>query len=69
LSSASNSEVQQLLESALERLNLARARLSDLIARRGPDGLGEVLGDVNKAISDLEEALKLLRRGSWASGS
>jgi hypothetical protein len=34
-----------------------------LISRGGPDGLGEVLGDVNFSIARLEEALKLLRRG------
>jgi hypothetical protein len=53
----------------LERLRRARAKLMDLISWSGVDGLGEVLGDVNKAISDLEEALKFLRgRGAW-SGS
>ena len=53
--------VQQLLEVALERLSRARAKLMDLISRSGVDGLGEVLGDLNKAISDLEGVLKLLR--------
>ena len=53
--------VEEALETALERLQRARAKLMDLIARRGPDGLGEVLGDLNKAISDLEGVLKLLR--------
>jgi acyl-CoA reductase-like NAD-dependent aldehyde dehydrogenase len=55
-------EEAPLVEEALERLQRARAKLMDLIARRGSDGLGEALGDVNKAISDLEEALRLLRR-------
>jgi len=54
-------EVAPIIEGAVERLERVRARLMDLIARRGPDGLGEALGDVNKAISDLEQALKLLR--------
>ena len=54
-------EICQLLEVALERLNRARAKLMDLIGRRGSDGLGEVLGDLNKAIGDLEGVLKLLR--------
>jgi hypothetical protein len=57
-----SAELVQLLESALGRLARARAKLMDLVSRRGPDGLGEVLGDVNKAISDLEQALRLLRR-------
>jgi uncharacterized protein (UPF0548 family) len=56
-------EVRQLVEIVLERLRRARAKLMDLISRGGPDGLGEVLGDLNKAVGDLEEALKLLRRG------
>lgn len=56
-------EVRQLLEVALGRLRRARAKLMDLISRSRADGLGEVLGDVNKAINDLEEASKLLRRG------
>jgi acyl-CoA reductase-like NAD-dependent aldehyde dehydrogenase len=55
-------EAAPLVEEALERLQRARAKLMDLIARRDSDGLGEALGDVNKAISDLEEALRLLRR-------
>lgn len=55
-------ELEQLLEVALERLRRARARLMDLVDRSGVDGLGEVLGDVNKAVHDLEEALKLLGR-------
>ena len=55
-------ELEQLLEVALERLRRARARLMDLVDRSGVDGLGEILGDVNKAVHDLEEALKLLGR-------
>jgi hypothetical protein len=55
-------ELEQLLEVALERLRRARARLMDLVDRSGVDGLGEILGDVNKAVHDLEEASKLLGR-------
>jgi hypothetical protein len=54
-------EVAPIIEGAVERLKRARAKLMDLITQRGSDGLGEVLGDVNKAVSDLEEVLKLLR--------
>jgi len=57
-----SSEPQQLLEVALERLRRARAKLMDLISRERVGGLGEVLGDVNKAVSDLEGVLKFLRR-------
>jgi hypothetical protein len=51
---ATAEEVRQSLEVVLERLRRARAKLMDLVSRGGPDGLGEVLGDLNKAISDLE---------------
>ena len=62
-------EVAPIIEGAVERLERVRAKMMDLIAQRGPDGLGEILGDLNKALSDLEQALKLLRgRGAW-SGS
>jgi hypothetical protein len=54
-------EACRLLEVALERLSWARAKLMDLISRERVDGLGEVLGDVNKAVGDLEQALRLLR--------
>jgi hypothetical protein len=54
-------EVVQLLEVALERLRRARAKLMDLVSRERVGGLGEVLGDVNKVLHDLEQALKLLR--------
>jgi hypothetical protein len=58
--------VAPVIEEALERLRRARAKLLDMIARDHADGLGEVLGDVNKAISDLEGVLKLLRgRRPW----
>jgi hypothetical protein len=49
--------VAPVIEEALERLRRARAKLLDIIARDHADGLGEVLGDLNKAISDLEELL------------
>jgi len=42
----------------------ARAKLMDLVSPSRVDGLGEVLGDLNKAVHDLEQALKLLRRGA-----
>ena len=58
---ARTDEVASAVEVALERLWRARAKLMDLISLSRVDGLGEVLGDVNKAISDLEQALKLLR--------
>ena len=56
-------EVAPIIEGAVERLQRSRNKLMDLIAQRGPDGLGEILGDVNKALGDLERALQLLRRG------
>lgn len=69
MAGARTDEVASAVEVILERLRRARAKLMDLISWSGVDGLGEVLGDVNKAISDLEEALKFLRgRGAW-SGS
>jgi hypothetical protein len=46
-----------VIEEALERLRRAKAKLLDIISRANVDGLGEVLGDINKAISDLEELL------------
>jgi len=66
---ARTDEATSAVEVALERLWRARAKLMDLISLSRVDGLGEVLGDVNKAISDLEGVLKLLRgRRPW-SGS
>jgi hypothetical protein len=58
-----SAELAQLLEVALERLRRARAKLMDLTSLSGAGGLGEILGDLNKALYDLEEALKLLGRG------
>jgi mevalonate kinase len=49
--------VKTVIEQALERLKKARARLLDIISKNNVDSLGEVLGDINKAINDLEELL------------
>ena len=49
--------VTEVVKEVLERLKRSRARLLDIISRSNIDGLGEVLGDINKAISDLEELL------------
>jgi uncharacterized protein (UPF0548 family) len=55
-------EVASVVEVVLERLRRARDKLADVIAQRGPDGLGEILGDLNFSVARLEEALKLLER-------
>jgi hypothetical protein len=47
--------VTEIINEVLERLKRARSRLLDIMSRSNIDGLGEVLGDLNKAISDLEE--------------
>jgi hypothetical protein len=44
-----------VISEVLERLRRAKARLLDIISKNNVSGLGEVLGDINKAISDLEE--------------
>jgi len=49
--------VANVISEILERLKRARVKLLDIINRAQIEGLGEVLGDVNKAISDLEELL------------
>jgi mevalonate kinase len=49
--------VTEVVKEVLERLSRARARLLDIMSRSNIEGLGEVLGDLNKAISDLEELL------------
>jgi exonuclease VII small subunit len=46
-----------VIKEALERLKQARAKLLDILSKSNIDRLGEVLGDINKAISDLEELL------------
>jgi len=46
-----------IINDALERLKRARAKLLDMISRGQGESLGEVIGDINKAISDLEELL------------
>jgi lipoate synthase len=46
-----------VIKEALDRLKRARAKLLNIISKANIDGLGEVLGDINKAISDLEELL------------
>ena len=50
-----------LLEDALARLERARSRVLDLVAS-GELRRAEVLGDLNKAARDLEEALSRLSR-------
>ena len=47
--------VASVVSEVLERLRRARVRLLGIIDR--VEGLGEVLGDINKAINDLEELL------------
>jgi lipoate synthase len=49
--------VVTVINDALERLKRARAKLLDIISKSDVHGLGEVIGDINKAISDLEELL------------
>jgi len=49
--------VTEVVKEVLERLKRARIKLLDIISRAQVEGLGEVLGDINKAISDLEEMI------------
>jgi len=49
--------VVSVINEVLERLKRARSRLLDIMSRSNTEGLGEVLGDINKAISDLEGLL------------
>jgi len=49
--------VTRVLKNVKERLERARAKLLDIKSKNDIAGLGEVIGDINKAVSDLEELL------------
>jgi len=51
--------IAELIEVALWRAERVRARLADLVAQKGSDSIGELLGDMNMVVSNLEEALRV----------
>jgi hypothetical protein len=54
--------ITELIEVALWRAERVRAKLADLVVQKGSDHIGELLGDVNMVVSNLEEALRVHRR-------
>jgi N-glycosylase/DNA lyase len=55
----------ELIEVALWRAERVRAKLADLVVQRGPDNIGELLGDMNMVVNNLEEALRVYRRKAF----